>query len=63
MEVFQYDAEEDQYICPQGYILPLWSRRKSEEMYVYPADAKLSNAFPVKLVDDGRSKVSFADIS
>jgi hypothetical protein len=27
---FQYDAEDDQNICPQRHSLPLWSRGKSE---------------------------------
>ena len=45
---FQYDAENDQYFCPQGHILPLWSRRKCEEKYVYRADANICNACPVK---------------
>ena len=45
---FQYDAEKDHYICPQGHILPLWSRRKSEEKYIYRADAKICDACPVK---------------
>lgn len=47
-ELFQYDAENDQYICPQKQILPLWSRRKSEEKFVYRADAKICDACPVK---------------
>jgi transposase len=45
---FQYDIEKDQYICPQNQVLPLWSRRKSEEKYVYRADAKVCDACPVK---------------
>jgi transposase len=47
-DLFQYDAENDQYRCPQNHVLPLWSRRKSEENYVYRADAKVCNACPVK---------------
>ena len=47
-DMFQYDAENDQYICPQKHFLPLWSRRKSEEKYVYRADAKGCDACPVK---------------
>ena len=31
---------QDQYICPQNHKLPLKSRRKSEEKFVYRADAK-----------------------
>jgi hypothetical protein len=45
---FQYDTEKDHYICPQGHILPLLSRRKTEEKYVYRSDAKVCNACPVK---------------
>jgi transposase len=45
---FQYDVENDQYICPQNHVLPLWSRRKSEENYVYRADVKVCDACPVK---------------
>ena len=45
---FQYDPEKDQFTCPQGHILPLRTRRKSEEKYVYRADAKICNACPVK---------------
>ena len=47
-DLFQYDAENDQYICPQKQILPLWSRRKTEEKFVYRADAKVCDACPVK---------------
>jgi transposase len=47
-ELFQYEAEEDRYICPQGQFLPLHSRRKSEDKYVYRAKAKICNACPVK---------------
>ena len=47
-EIFQYDAEEDRYICSQGQFLPLHSSRKSEDKYIYRANAKICNAFPVK---------------
>jgi IS5 family transposase len=47
-DLFQYDVENDQYICPQEHILPLWSRRKSEENFVYRADVKVCDACPVK---------------
>ena len=47
-DLFQYDTENDQYICPQKYELPLWSRRKSEEKFIYRADAEVCNACPVK---------------
>lgn len=46
--LFQYDAEQDHYICPQGEILPLWVRRKSERVYVYRADMDVCNVCPVK---------------
>jgi transposase len=45
---FTYDAEKDQYTCPQGKILPLFSRRKSEEVFVYRAKAEVCDACPVK---------------
>jgi transposase len=47
-DLFQYDAEQDQYICPKQHELPLWSRRKSEETFVYRADVEVCNACPVK---------------
>jgi len=42
------DIENDHYTCPQNHVLPLWSRRKSEEKYVYRADAKVCDACSVK---------------
>jgi transposase len=45
---FEYDAEKDQYTCPQGKILPLVSRRKSEEVFVYRAKAEVCDACPMK---------------
>jgi len=45
---FQYDAEHDQYVCPQGQILRLSSRRNSEQVYVYAADAAVCDTCPVK---------------
>lgn len=47
-EEFQYDAERDQYICPQGELLPLMSRRKSEQVKVYRANSNVCNACRVK---------------
>ena len=47
-EEFQYDAEQDQYICPKGEILPLMSRRKSEQVKVYRAKSNVCNACPTK---------------
>ena len=46
--LFQYDAEKDQYICPQRQILPLVSRRTSEQVLLYKPKAELCNACPVK---------------
>jgi len=45
---FQYDAEHDEYICPQGQTLRLSSRRKSEQVYVYAADPAVCDVCPVK---------------
>jgi len=47
-ERFEYDVEHDQYVCPQGQILRLSSRRKSEQVYVYAADAAVCDTCPVK---------------
>ena len=47
-DVFEYDAEKDQYTCPQGKILPIVSRRKSEEVFVYRGKAEVCNACPTK---------------
>jgi transposase len=47
-KLFQYDSEKDHYICPQGQILPLTSRRKTEQVILYCAKAKVCNACPVK---------------
>jgi hypothetical protein len=46
--LFQYDPEKDQYICPQGQILPLASRRTSEQVLIYKPKAKVCNTCPVK---------------
>ena len=47
-KLFQYDPEKDHYICPQGQILPLTSRRKTEQVILYCAKASVCNACPVK---------------
>jgi len=47
-EDFQYDVNLDQYVCPQGEILLLFSRRKGEQVRVYRADSKACNNCPVK---------------
>lgn len=47
-EDFQYDAEVDQYVCPQGEILRLFSCRKGEQVRIYRAEAAKCNVCPVK---------------
>jgi len=47
-ELFQYDKQRNLYLCPQGQELPLKSRRKSEQVFVYIANAHTCNACPVK---------------
>jgi hypothetical protein len=47
-KLFQYDSEKDHYVCPQGQILPLTSRRKSEQVLLYKPKAEVCNACPVK---------------
>jgi hypothetical protein len=47
-DLFHYDAENDPYIFSQKLILSLWSRRKTDEKFVYRADAKVCDAYPVK---------------
>jgi transposase len=48
VERFTYDAQNDRFMCPQGHDLPLYSRRTSEQVFVYRAEAKVCNACPVK---------------
>ncbi len=45
---FTFDAERDEYRCPQGQVLPRYATRASEEVVVYRADAATCNACPVK---------------
>ena len=47
-KLFQYDSEKDHYVCPQGQILPLVSRRTSEQVLIYKPKAEVCNACPVK---------------
>jgi transposase len=47
-KLFQYDPEQDHYICPQGQILSLVSRRTSEQVLIYKPKAEVCNACPVK---------------
>jgi transposase len=45
---FTYDAERDEYRCPQGQPLRRWTRKFGEEVTVYRAAAAICNACPVK---------------
>jgi len=45
---FQYDPEKDHYVCPQGQILPLTSRRNTEQVILYRSKTSVCNACPVK---------------
>jgi hypothetical protein len=47
-KLFEYDPENDHYICPQGKILPLRVRRKKEQILLYKPKAEVCNACPVK---------------
>jgi hypothetical protein len=48
-KLFQYVHEKDHYVCPQGQLLPLTSRRNTEQVILYCAKAKVCNACPVKI--------------
>jgi Transposase DDE domain/Transposase domain (DUF772) len=48
LERFQYDAERNGYVCPQGHFLPLSSYDQHHESYMYRTSAKICNACPVK---------------
>ncbi|MDP9316544.1 MAG: transposase, partial [Chloroflexota bacterium] len=45
---FRYDAEQDQYHCPHGAVLPLWKIKYTERVVVYRAEAKTCNACPLR---------------
>jgi transposase len=47
-DLFRYNAEKNHYICPQGQILKLYAHRKSEQVHVYRANARVCNSCPVK---------------
>lgn len=47
-ELFQYDATQDCYHCPQGQKLSLHSRRRTEQMLVYRAQPAICSQCPVK---------------
>jgi len=46
--LFRYDREKDRYICPEGKSIPLFSRRKTEQVLVNRAKTKVCNDCPVK---------------
>jgi len=48
LERFQYDAEQDVFVCPQGQTIPLHAVWKSRQYYLYQADVKVCNACLVK---------------
>jgi hypothetical protein len=48
LERFQYDAQRDLFICPQGHELPLQARLESKQHFRYRADAAICNACPLK---------------
>ncbi len=45
---FQYDPQQDVYMCPQGTLLRLKKHRYTERTKVYRADAATCNACPLK---------------
>jgi len=47
-DTFTYDAERDQYSCPQGHPLPLARSKRTEAVVVYRADPTICNACPFK---------------
>lgn len=47
-ERFSYAAEQNKYLCPQGQALSLYSCRRSEQVFIYTAEASVCNSCPVK---------------
>ncbi len=47
-ELFQYNAAEDCYRCPQGQKLSLHTRRRTEQIFVYRAKPAICNQCPMK---------------
>jgi transposase len=45
---FRYDADTDQYWCPEGQPLPRYTAKHTEDSVMYRADAAVCNACPVK---------------
>jgi transposase len=44
----RYDAEQDQYHCPHGAVLPRWKTKYTERVVVYRAQAETCNTCPLK---------------
>ena len=47
-ERFDYYAEHDVFVCPQGMEIPLYKTSYTEEEWVYRADSQACDACPVK---------------
>jgi hypothetical protein len=45
---FRYDAEQDQYTCPRGAVLPRTTYSYTEQQIKYRAPAEVCNACPLK---------------
>ncbi|HSH79782.1 MAG TPA: IS1182 family transposase [Herpetosiphonaceae bacterium] len=45
---FTYEADQDQYRCPNGAILPRRKAKYTERVIVYRAEAEICNACPLK---------------
>jgi transposase len=48
IEQFHYDAEKDQFTCPQGKTLRYWGIHKHSKQYAYRASSKDCGQCPVK---------------
>ena len=48
VDAFRFDAERNIYICPQGKLLRLKVKRKSDLAFLYRADAQDCNVCPAK---------------
>jgi hypothetical protein len=45
---FVFDAERDEYRCPQGHLLRRYAVKRTEEVVAYRGEAAVCNACPVK---------------
>jgi transposase len=53
---FAYDADRDQYRCPEGQPLRRWAAKYSEDVVVYRADPATCNGCPVKAACTGSDR-------